>query len=782
MKKLIATICAGVALYFLASCGEAPTKQMPYNQGIHIIPAPASLVQNEGSYKLNKNTGIYGATPEAKTVAEFFAAKLNTSTGYAIQASDKAVSNGISLLIDESLDVNNEGYTLDVTNDGVTVKAKTPQGLFYGMQSFMQLLPAEIESPKVVNDIAWIAPAVTIKDEPRFEYRGVMFDPCRHFIPVENLKKQIDVMALFKINRLHWHLTDDQGWRIEIKKYPKLTEIGSKRIDGEGTEYGGFYTQDQVKEVVQYAADRFITVIPEIEMPGHELAAISAYPDLSCQGQPITPRIIWGVEDIVMCAGKEEPFKFMEDVIEEVVPLFPAEYFHVGGDECPKISWKNCPLCQKRIREEGLKGDAHHSAEEKLQSYFIQRMEKVLAKHGKKIIGWDEILEGGLAPTASVMSWRGEEGGIAAASMGHNVIMTPGGNGMYIDQYQGDPKIEPVTIGGYDPIEKVYSYNPVPDTLVGIGKDHFIQGVQCNAWSEYMYNTDLMEYRVYPRILALSEIAWTPLDKKDYKDFERRLENGLVRLDGHDINYHIPQPEQPDGSCNFVAFTDKASLAFKTTRPIIMVYTLDGSEPSPEATVYEAPIEFTESGVLKIRSVLPSGKMSPIRTITVEKQALAPAKEAAKTAPGLKMDVTYGYFLESSQLDEAKDWKSSTIKDLRDLTRVEKSDESMRDVKQYAAIATGYVNIPEDGVYYISSDNEEVWIDGKLLVNNGGEVKRFSRNDTSVALGKGLHEIKVVFLGHIIGGWPSNWNDGSVKLRKADAEKFVSITPDMLVH
>lgn len=782
MKKLIATICAGVALYFLAACGETPTKQMPYNQGIHIIPAPASLVQNEGSYKLNKNTGIYASTPEAKTVAEFFAAKLNTSTGYALQASDKEVSNGISLLIDESLDVNDEGYTLDVTENGVTVKAKTPQGLFYGMQSFMQLLPAEIESPKVVNDIAWIAPAVTIKDEPRFEYRGLMLDPCRHFIPVENLKKQIDVMALFKINRLHWHLTDDQGWRIEIKKYPKLTEIGSKRIDGEGTEYGGFYTQDQVKEIVQYAADRFITIVPEIEMPGHELAAIAAYPELSCQGQPITPRIIWGVEDIVMCAGKEEPFEFMEDVIDEVVPLFPGEYFHVGGDECPKISWKNCPLCQKRIREEGLKADAHHSAEEKLQSYFIQRMEKVLAKHGKKIIGWDEILEGGLAPTASVMSWRGEEGGIAAASMGHNVIMTPGGNGMYIDQYQGDPKIEPVSIGGYDPIEKVYSYNPVPDTLVGLGKDHFIQGVQCNAWSEYMYNTDLMEYRIYPRILALSEIAWTPLDKKDYKDFERRLENGLVRLDGHDINYHIPQPEQPNGSCNFVAFTDKASLAFQTTRPITMVYTLDGSEPSAESTVYEAPIEFTESGVLKIRSVLPSGKMSPTRTITVEKQTLAPAKEVAKTAPGLKLDVAYGYFLESSQLDEAKDWKSSTIKDLRDLTRVEKSDESMRDVKQYAAIATGYVNIPEDGVYYISSDNEEVWIDGKLLINNGGEVKRFSRNDTSVALGQGLHEIKVVFLGHIIGGWPSNWNDGSVKLRKADTEKFVSVTPDMLVH
>lgn len=782
MKKLFATICATVALGLLASCSEAPVKQMPYNQGINIIPTPVSLVQNEGSYKLNKNTVISASTPEAKTVAEFFAAKLNTATGYQITAGDKEKAGGITLAIDPALDVNDEGYTLEVAPEGVTVKAKTAQGLFYGMQSFLQLLPAEIESPSVVSGIAWTAPAVTVKDEPRYAYRGFMLDPCRHFIPVENVKKQLDVMSLFKVNRMHWHLTDDQGWRIEIKKYPLLTEIGSKRIDGEGTEYGGFYTQEEIKDIVQYAADRFITVVPEIELPGHELAAISAYPYLSCKGDSITPRIIWGVEDIVMCAGKEEPFEFMEDVFNEVVELFPSEYVHIGGDECPKISWKNCPLCQKRIREEGLKADAHHSAEEKLQSYFVQRMEKVLAKHDKKIIGWDEILEGGLAPTAAVMSWRGEEGGIAAASMDHEVIMTPGSEGMYLDQYQGDPKIEPVTIGGKATLEKVYSYDPTPDTLVKIGKDQFIKGVQSNLWSEYMYNTDLMEYRMYPRLLALAEIAWTPVNRKDYKDFERRIEGALVRLDGHQVNYHIPQPEQPGGSCNLVAFTDKASLAFQTVRPIKVVYTLDGTEPTPESTVYASPIEFTESGILKIRSVLPSGKMSPVRVITVEKQPLAPAKEVAKTTPGLKMDVTYGYFLEPAALAEAKEWKSSVIKDLSQLTRVEKTDESMRGVKQYAAIATGYVNIPEDGVYYISSDNEEVWIDGKLLINNAGEVKRFSRHDTSAALGKGLHEIKTVFLGHIIGGWPSNWNNGGISLRKADAEKFTPITADMLSH
>ena len=781
MKKLLATFCAGMALCFLASCAEPQGEVKSYNQGINIIPTPQSLVQQDGFFRLNSHTAITAVSPEAKTIAEFFAAKMRTSTGLDIQVAEKG---NILLSLDSSLDVpNDEGYSLEVSKDAVKVVAKTTQGLFYGMQSFLQLLPAEIESPSKVNGIAWQAPAVSIKDAPRFGYRGIMLDPCRHFMPAENVKKYIDVLSLFKINRIHWHLTDDQGWRIEIKKYPKLTEIGSKRIDGEGTEYGGYYTQEEIKDIVKYAADHFITVVPELELPGHEMAAIAAYPNLSCKGEPGTPRIIWGVEDIVMCPGKEDMFTFLQDVIDEMVPLFPSEYFHIGGDECPKTSWKNCPLCQKRIKAEGLKADGKHSAEEKLQSYVIQRMEKYLETKGKKIIGWDEILEGGLAPSATVMSWRGEEGGIAAALMDHTVIMTPGGNGMYLDAYQGDPKIEPVTIGGYTLLEKTYSYNPIPDTLTAMGKSDYILGVQGNTWSEYMYDEAKRDYMIFPRILAVAEIGWTNLDRKDYKDFERRIENAYVRLDGHAINYHIPLPEQPNGSCNFVAFTDKASLEFKTTRPIKMVYTLDGSEPTPASTAYTAPIEITETTTLKIASVLPSGKMSPIRTIQVEKQSLAPAKEVAQTTPGLNMEVTDGMYLNVKELEAAKkETKKSVIKDLKEIRSVVETSESMRGVNQYAAVATGYVNIPEDGVYFISSDLEEVWIDGKLLVNNGGEVKRFSRHDNSVALAKGLHEIKAVFLGHIIGGWPSNWNDGSIKLRKSDAAEFTAITPEMLCH
>lgn len=783
MRKLLVSLCAvGLSLVGLSSCGGSAEEVKSYNQGINIIPAPVSLQQKEGAFKLGTSTKIYASSPEAKVVGEFFASKLNQATGFNVAVVGEEPSSGISLLIDSSLDMGDEGYSLDVESKNVVVKAKTAQGLFYGMQSFLQLFPAEIESPTVVGGIVWKAPAVSIKDEPRFDYRGIMLDPCRHFMPIENVKKYIDVLSLFKINRLHWHLTDDQGWRIEIKKYPKLTEVGSKRIEGEGTEHSGFYTQEEIKEVVRYAADRFITVVPELELPGHEMAAIAAYPNLSCKGEPGTPRIIWGVEDIVMCPGKEDMFEFLEDVIDEMVPLFPSEYFHIGGDECPKTSWEKCPLCQARIRKEGLMGDKEHTAEEKLQSYVIQRMEKYLATKGKKIIGWDEILEGGLAPTATVMSWRGEAGGIAAALMDHTVIMTPGGNGMYLDAYQGDPKIEPVTIGGYTPLSKTYGYDPIPDTLKTLGKENFILGVQGNTWAEYMYTEEKRDYMIFPRILAVAEIGWTPLDRKDYKDFERRIENALVRLDGHGINYHIPLPEQPDGSCDFVAFTDKATLAFKTSRPVKMVYTLDGSEPTPNSTAYTNPIEVTETTTLKIASVLPSGKMSKPRVITVEKQALAPAKEVKSKTPGLKMEVTDGMYLNVDQLAGAKTWKSAPCKELRALTSYVKTDESMRGVKQYAAVATGYVEIPEDGVYFISSDNEEVWIDGKLLVNNGGEVKRFSRHDTSAALAKGLHEIKVVFLGHIIGGWPSNWNDGSVKLRKADAKEFTPITAEMLFH
>jgi len=779
MKKTLKLVCLTLAMGFMTSCGTQSVSDKVYNQGINLTPAPVSLQQQEGKFALTSSATFKASTDEAKSVAEFFANKLKTSTGFNLAISE--TGGNIVINVDPALEMNAEGYKLAVTPAGIEITAKTEAGAFYGMQTVLQLLPAEVESKSVVKT-DWTLPCVTIEDAPRFAYRGVHLDPCRHFQTVEEVKRQLDVMAMLKMNRMHWHLTEDQGWRLEIKKYPKLTEIGATRIEGEGTTHSGFYTQEEAKEIVAYAAERHITVIPELETPGHELAAIAAYPHLSCTGEEVTPRVIWGVEDLVMCPGKGDMFPFLEDVVKEMVEIFPSEYFHIGGDECPKGSWKKCPDCQKLIRKERLQAKDGHTAEERLQSYVIGKMEEMLAKYGKKIIGWDEILEGGLSPNATVMSWRGEEGGIASALQSHDVIMTPGGNGMYLDHYQGDSKIEPVTIGGYTTLEKTYSYNPVPDTLVAMGKAQHILGVQGNTWSEYMYTNTLREYMMYPRVVAVSEIAWTPNEKKNYKDFERRINNIYVRLDGHGVNYHVPQPEQPNGSCNFVAFVDEVTIPFKTSRPIDMVYTLDGSEPTPASTQYTEPLKFTESATLKIRSVLPSGKMTPTRTITVEKQTLAPAKEVAEKKNGLQMKMAYGTYLNSAELAKATEWKELTINTLRDIRSQEPTWENMRGVKYYGAIATGYVEIPEDGVYYFSSNNDEVWIDGKLLIDNGGEVKRFSRKDASVALAKGLHEIKVVFCSHIIGGWPSAWDDASINIRKSDAEKFTPIKAEQLFY
>jgi len=779
-KKISIFLCSGIFLIFSLSCRDDRYVVKSYNAGINIIPTPRFLEIREGSFKLYDGVSIGTTTPEAKKIATCFASKISQATGYDVKVDDKGE---ITLLLDSSATFPPEGYTLNVESSRVRITASSHQGLFYGMQSFLQLLPAEIESAGIVENIGWKAPAVNIIDSPRFAYRGIHMDPCRHFMTVEEVKKQIDVLSMFKINTIHWHLTDDQGWRIEIKKYPRLAEVGGRRIEGEGVEYGPFYyTQEEIKDIVSYAAEHFITIIPELEIPGHELAAISAYPELSCKGDSVTPRNIWGVEDIVMCPGKESVFTFLENVIDEMVALFPGTYFHIGGDECPKESWKSCSLCQKRILEEGIKPDKKHTSEQLLHTYVVKRIGKYLARYNKKIIGWDEILEGKPDSTATIMSWRGDAGGISAALSGHDVIMSPGPNGLYLDYYQGDSKVEPVAIGGCSTLEKVYNYNHVPDTLVLIGKEHHIIGVQANNWSEYFYNNNILEYHMYPRSLALAEIAWSDIERKNYMDFERRIENACVRLDGHDINYHIPLPEQPGGSCDHIAFTDSVSLEFTTSRPISLVYTLDGTGSGISSEIYTSPLSFYQNGILKIASLLPSGKLSKVRTILIEKQALLPAVGVEGSFHGLNMEVTYGMFLNMQEfMKTGKSVDVSTdIRETGELTSFVPSTNSMRGVRQYAAVATGFIDIPENGVYFFSSDLEEVWVGGKLLVNNGGEVKRHSRNDRSIALEKGMHELKLVFLGHIIGGWPSNWNNGAVMLRKSDEKKFRKITSDML--
>jgi hexosaminidase len=535
---------------------------LSHAQELSIIPQPAKIRTGKDSFRLNKTTVIVIINKADEGSAAFLNNYLQAYYGFTLKTTKpKAPPSNFILLStwnDTSLPVNKEAYQLIVDKKFIAINANNHAGTFYGVQSLIQLLPVNEQRSKNngqrITNPKFPVPCAVIEDEPRFSYRGMHLDVGRHFFPVSFIKQYIDYLALHKFNTFHWHLTEDQGWRVQIKKYPKLTSVLTwrsgtiiGRYPGKGNDsipYGGFYTQEEIKEVVKYAASRFITVIPEIEMPGHSSAAIAAYPELSCfPGEDTKPakgtawagltkgkqvQQAWGVFDDIFCAGNDNTFNFLEGVLDEVIQLFPSKYIHIGGDEAPKTHWKRCPKCQQRIKDLGLK-DEHG-----LQSYFIQRIEKYLNSKGKQVIGWDEILEGGLAPNATVMSWQGEKGGIEAAKQNHDVVMTPG-NWCYFDHSQSRNE-DSVTIGGFTPVEEVYSYEPVPPQLTA-GEAKHILGAQANVWTEYMMNTRKVEYQVFPRIAAMSEVLWTQKENKDSADFERRLMQQFKRYDMWKVNY-----------------------------------------------------------------------------------------------------------------------------------------------------------------------------------------------------------------------------------------------------
>ncbi|WP_353717444.1 beta-N-acetylhexosaminidase [Dyadobacter sp. 676] len=505
---------------------------------INVIPKPTNVLTAQGAWSFKTKMKI-GAPADARWahVAEMLAAQLGKATGRTpVVAKGKG---DISFVASSDASLGEEGYRLLSTPKGVTIQAQTAKGAFYGVQTLLQLLPAEVFSETPVAGVKWAVPYVTIKDVPRYAYRGLMLDVCRHFMPVEFVKKYIDLIALHKQNQFHWHLTDDQGWRIEIKKYPELKTISSKRKETmkghykdqkyDGIPYEGFYTQEDIREVIKYAEERFVNVIPEIEMPGHALAALAAYPQLGNNPDKIYEvGTKWGVYDDVFMP-REETFKFLEDVLTEVIDLFPGKYIHIGGDECPKVQWKESRFAQNLIQKEGLK-DEHG-----LQSYVIKRIDKFITSKGRRMIGWDEILEGGLSPNATVMSWRGIEGGIAAAKERHDVIMTPG-NFCYLDHYQADAKTQPIAIGGFTDLAESYSYDPTPAELSADEAKHIL-GVQGNVWTEYMKTPAYVQYMVWPRATALAEVGWTSKEGKNFEDFSKRLETHKKRLDYLGVNY-----------------------------------------------------------------------------------------------------------------------------------------------------------------------------------------------------------------------------------------------------
>lgn len=567
-----------------------------------VIPMPEILEEHPGDFALDGKISIVYNSREAASLATY-AQQLIVEAGGSkpelLFTQNMFIKNKtITLMLDSNSVRHNEGYLLDVKPNGIILKARAANGLFYGLQTLIQLVP--------LNNGRKI-PAVHIEDKPRFSWRGMLFDNCRHMFSVDFIKKFIDQLAYHKLNKFHWHLTEDQGWRIEIKKYPRLQEIAawrngtqvgpSRKKDIDSARYGGYYTQEQIRDIVAYAAARYIEVIPEIEMPGHSVAAITAYPYLGCTpmsfetGAPHEVRKAWGVSKDLYCAGNDSVFIFLQDVLTEVMQLFPSKYIHIGGDEAPHDAWKACPKCQKRMKDENLKDV------EALQSWFILRMEKFINAKGKQLIGWEEIMQGGLTKNATVHSWLGVQSGLRASQMGNDVIMSPYSH-LYFDGYQADPKIEPFAIGYYVPIDSVYAFEPIHPKMT-TGEAAHVLGAQANLWTEFIGTEDYFEYMVFPRIDALAEMTWTSRHKKNFADFEQRLQTQLRRYDRKKINYRIPTPGITAG----YATDSTAHISLKNRAGAGLIrYEINKEKVTATSPVYEKEIELKPGEVIRFAS------------------------------------------------------------------------------------------------------------------------------------------------------------------------------------
>lgn len=708
-----------------------------------IIPAPVSIKKNPGTFSLSQQTSIVADSPENKAVL-FLADYLHSKKMLNIQPkanSGDEITNSIVLTSSGTDGLPAEGYRLTITPEKIIIAGKGA-GLFYGIQTLIQLIPVE-------GRASLILPCVQIEDYPRFGYRGMMLDVCRHFFSVEFIKKYIDLLAAYKFNTFHWHLTDDQGWRIEIKKYPRLTTIGSQRAETvignyhdrtpqqyDNTPYGGYYTQDQIRDVVKYAADRYITIIPEIEMPGHSEAALAAYPELSCDpSRNYKVSETWGVFYDVYCPS-EKTFSFLQDVLTEVMDLFPSKYIHIGGDEVPKNVWKESAYCQKLIKTLNLKD------ENGLQSYFIQRMEKFVNSKGRHIIGWDEILEGGLSPNATVMSWRGEAGGIAAAQQNHDVIMTPGSGGLYLDAAQGKLSDEPVGIGGYSPLKKTYNYNPTPASLTPDQQKHIL-GAQANLWTEYIATEAKADYMLLPRLLAVSELTWTPLANKNYNDFANvRLPYHLAWLDKNDFDYRVPPAI---GAVDTIIFGSQLNAQLKPSVIGAKVfYTIDGYTPRETDLVYSTPLSYNvpsdQYRELETIVITPSGKRSVVTHTLMWNKAPFPPVNYKGNSSGLKYELYTGTFTGTADLDKSDAVDTGIVKSFNQAS-IKKNSLS------YGVIYNGFIRIDNNGVYNFttqSDDGSVLLIDDIPVVNNDGKHGSLEQGG-SVPLQKGFHRFTLKY-------------------------------------
>ena len=672
---------------------------------------------------------------------------------------------GIQLRLIEPLPGEKQGsYTLTVAREGIDITASGGAGLFYGLQSLKQLFDAAARDAK---GRPWL-PGLTIVDTPRFMWRGLHLDVARHFEPISFVKRYIDLMAKYKMNTFHWHLTDDQGWRIEIRKHPRLTSVGGCRKEtmveknfqpyvGDGKPHCGFYSQVEIRDVVKYAADRYVTVVPEIEMPGHAKAALAAYPNLACTPGPFDVRTTWGVDEDVFCPT-EATFSFIEDVLTEVIDLFPSPYIHVGGDEVPKTRWKASPAAQEVIKREGLKDEAE------LQSWFIKRVERFLTSRERRLIGWDEILEGGLAPDATVMSWRGTSGGVAAARAGHDVVMSPNSH-LYFDHYQGDARFEPLAFGGMSTLERVYSYEPVPDSLTPTEAAHIL-GAQANVWTEYLKTPQSIEYMVWPRALALAEVTWSTPEARSWDSFVARMPRALRALGVFGVNYRIPHVEGLEG--DRLTLEEQVQVRLRSMMPAGDIrYTTDGTDPTLASHKYTEPFQITvgDPGTKVTARVFTSdGRTSAPRAATFTRTTYRPADRLNVIQSGIR----YQYYERALRSVRAID----TIPPTGEAVIVGVRRRGNERAEQYAIRLTGYLRVPNDALYEFalsSDDGSSLEIGGRIIVNNDGFHGDEERTGM-IALRAGLHPITVRYF-QATGG-------AALSLRYRRGEGAWAVVPD----
>jgi hexosaminidase len=748
MKSLgtfVTPISVGMSV-ILAACGPLGSAPPPAPEpSLSLLPLPASISRGSGVVRFDgpvtvRLTGGDGSLAPALEawIAERrdeSDSRFELTTGTPADISIRIGSDTTGL----------ESYSLTADAAGVRIAAPSSAGAFYALQTLRQLIApedgAQARTEGVTNRGQVSVPYVTIEDTPRFSYRGLHLDVGRHFFGADRVKRYIDLMSRYKFNTFHWHLTEDQGWRMPIDAYPRLTEVGSCRAEtvvekefdpyvGDGIPHCGHYTKDEIREVVQYAAERFVTIIPEIELPGHSMAAIAAYPELACTEGPFDVATVWGVHPDIFCP-KEETFTFLETVLDEVIALFPGPYIHIGGDEAPKVRWKESPLAQEVMRREGLRD------EDELQSYFIARIERFLKSRGRKLIGWDEILEGGLAPEATVMSWRGMDGGIAAARQGHDVIMSPGSH-VYFDHYQDLPEKEPLAIGGLTALSQVYEFEPIPPEL-SVAEASHILGAQGNLWTEYIATWDYAEYMTYPRALALSEVVWSPADSRDWPGFLARLPQALRHLDYLGVAYRIPDVEGLDSD----KLTLEGTAVIELSIPVLNAdirYTLDGSDPTLTDALYEGPFSVSipdGTRTVSARGFLPGGRASNLRRAEVRRATLRPATETGDTRPGIERRYYEGqYRLMDQMLNTAPTFTDTA------------SGPSLRDTEpgeSFGLEFSGFLRVPSDGIYTFhltSDDGSRFWVDGALVVNHDG-LHGPSDRSGRVALGAGAHYVRV---------------------------------------